>query len=253
MSKILKELINDSKFKVDEKVVVGSTYEYEKFSFLDCNRDIKRSNVENIKKSIEDEGYCSGSYILVDEYFHILDGQHRFIACKELEMPIRVMCIDELTVDDMRRLNAYQRNWTTIDFVNHYAELEYPDFKILRGIINTSECSISEILNMLFDNRHRITSELKLGLLNISEEQLEKFNRRHKNYKMIVLAHPNNFKRKDSDDVRKLMDVLDNDFMCYTMVEKIKKCPNIIFNLVPAKTEINYYETIAKQVMSDEE
>lgn len=64
------------------------TANYDLFNFLDINRNIDRGLVKRLKKSIEENGYLPSKGIMVDKNFNILDGQHRFTACKELGIPI---------------------------------------------------------------------------------------------------------------------------------------------------------------------
>ena len=54
----IKELIERGVVKVDTEVVIGTTKEYGLFNLLNCNREINQTNVNNIKKSILESGYC---------------------------------------------------------------------------------------------------------------------------------------------------------------------------------------------------
>jgi len=64
------------------------TRDYSKFKFLPENREIKRANVEKIKTSVKEWGIIPGRPILIDGSGNIIDGQHRFLAYKELGHPI---------------------------------------------------------------------------------------------------------------------------------------------------------------------
>lgn len=70
------------------------TKEYEKFTFLSTNRPVQRNHVNKLKKSLSEYGFLESQPITVTEDYKILDGQHRFIACKEMGIPIKYVKID---------------------------------------------------------------------------------------------------------------------------------------------------------------
>lgn len=70
------------------------TKNYENFTFLTANRPINRNHVNKIKKSLSEYGYLDSQPITVTADMKILDGQHRFIACKEMGLPIKFVQLD---------------------------------------------------------------------------------------------------------------------------------------------------------------
>lgn len=249
---MIKELIKTKEFVVDTNNIIGHTYNYEVFTLISSNRGINRSSVDQLKKSIRKEGYCPSSYVLVDEDFNILDGQHRFVACRELGLPIYTMCVPNLRVEHMRILNTISKNWTMKNFIEHYATLGSEDYVLLNNIADNAECALSVVLNLLFGHRgESIVSEIQLGTMKITEEEIQRYHKRYNNYKMLMVDFKENFKVTNPDDVKKIMDVLDNDFMCYSLVEKIKKNKNKVIDLTRPKRDVNYFEYVAKQVMED--
>ena len=99
-------------------------HNYEKFKILNFNRVIEQGHVNTIKQSIKENGYIKSCPILVDKKFNIIDGQHRFIACQQLKLPIYYEIIDfsnnKLIID----LNTSHKNWGCVDYINYYAEKE---------------------------------------------------------------------------------------------------------------------------------
>lgn len=112
------------------------TTNYELFSFFPENRPISKGNIEQKKKSIQKIGYIEACPILVNENFQIIDGQHRFLALKELKMPIVyvIECIN--SHEAMIELNRNQQIWRLAEYVNHYAALGREEFIILRDMQN---------------------------------------------------------------------------------------------------------------------
>lgn len=98
------------------------TRDYSKFKFLNTNRGIHKSNVERIKASIKEWGIIPGRPILVDGDYNIIDGQHRFLAIKELGHPIPYEVINGDTISKTMTLNSSQMPWQLVDFVKSYAE-----------------------------------------------------------------------------------------------------------------------------------
>jgi hypothetical protein len=104
------------------------TQEYSKFKFLKTNREINPHNVERIKASIEEWGIIPGRPILVDKDYNIIDGQHRFVAIKELELPVQYEYVDGDVIGKTMALNSNQQHWLAIDYVRSFAasgNLEY--------------------------------------------------------------------------------------------------------------------------------
>jgi len=97
------------------------TDKYEKFKILKQNRNLTRSHINQLKDSITKHGYITSNPIIVDENMNIVDGQHRFIACVEMGLPIYYEIINDaesLLID----LNAIQKKWSANDYLKYYAQ-----------------------------------------------------------------------------------------------------------------------------------
>ena len=70
------------KFKFETVNTVYRTKDYSLFSLCIENRDIKRKHVEHLKETFIERQIPVP--IVVDEYYRIHDGQHRYTACMEL-------------------------------------------------------------------------------------------------------------------------------------------------------------------------
>ena len=99
------------------------TSNYEKFTFLSANRRINREHVNKLKESLSKYGFLESQPITVTNNFEIIDGQHRFIACKDMGLPVNYVVVDSKNVDNMLiDLNNTQRKWNVQDYVVFYAE-----------------------------------------------------------------------------------------------------------------------------------
>ena len=94
---------------------VRKTNNYKKFRFVDGNRDVARTG--RIRNSIKENGWYRQP-ILVNEHFEIIEGQHRFVVCKELGLPIEYVVQEGLEVKDCVPLNVSRKNWSVADYVH---------------------------------------------------------------------------------------------------------------------------------------
>ena len=244
----IKQLIEDGIVIPDKDVIIATTKEYSLFNLLNSNREIKRSNVENIKKSILQNGYSKFSTIIIDEDFNIINGQHRFTACHELDMPIRFTMIEGATAEDMIILNSNQRNWENEDFIKSYA---YRGFKyyqtILEAIEKNSDISLSYLLILMFDNRNpKLIKSIQQGTVKVTDEIMDRFYKRVANYRSLILKYSDRFNKKDSDDVKPILDLLDNDFMCSMLEGVFERDKDFKIDL--RSREINHMKYIADKI-----
>jgi hypothetical protein len=108
---------------MDNANQVQSTTNYGLFQFMDSNRDTNRGHIEALKAAFEESGnFTQVQPILVNENFQIIDGQHRFVACQELGVPIYYTQVAGLGVEDARKMNVLHRKWFGIDYAKSYAE-----------------------------------------------------------------------------------------------------------------------------------
>jgi hypothetical protein len=99
------------------------TTNYEQFRFLINNRDRYRGHIEALKRAMTERGNLTEVQpILVNENFDIIDGQHRFIAAKELGQPVYYVVGPGLRIEDARSMNILNRSWTFQDYAQSYAD-----------------------------------------------------------------------------------------------------------------------------------
>ena len=89
---------------------VYKTTEYDLFTRLLGNRDLRNYHVTNLKKSHSEKQIEIP--ITVNELYQVIDGQHRFEACKGLGLPVYYIVIPGLGLEDVQRLNSDSKNWS---------------------------------------------------------------------------------------------------------------------------------------------
>ena len=114
--------------------VIFSTSEYDLFQKLNGNRTVLEQRKKLIKASIKERGWIRNP-IVVNEKMEIIDGQGRFEALRELEMPIEFTIAEGATISDCIALNIKQQNWKADDYINCYADMGYGDYIVLRSLL----------------------------------------------------------------------------------------------------------------------
>lgn len=128
----------------------------------EANRDIRRNQVDRIKESIKAHGYIGAVPILVDEDGLIIDGQHRYVACKELEIEPTILQAGSFELVPV--LNSTQLSWGLSDFVKYYAAKGYEDYVILENICKAKKLKPSLVYNMIHNksvNRPTMDRQLR--------------------------------------------------------------------------------------------
>lgn len=98
--------------------IVQETKDHGKFSFMELNRNVNRNHVERLKESFKKEYLLAP--ILVNEFYQIVDGQHRFTAAKEMGLPVRYVVAQGYTIEHVKMLNHEGKNWSLMDhFMSH--------------------------------------------------------------------------------------------------------------------------------------
>tara|TARA_Y100000592_G_C5423592_1_gene294472 strand:+ start:236 stop:976 length:741 start_codon:yes stop_codon:yes gene_type:complete len=104
-----------------------------KFKFLEYNREINKANLKKIKESISKYGQIMPVMITNDDV--IIDGQHRYIALKELGKDIVYVETSSFSVDDIDQINNTRRGWNNENRIKSLATRGFPEFVDLQKII----------------------------------------------------------------------------------------------------------------------
>tara|TARA_Y100000004_G_scaffold193639_1_gene256552 strand:+ start:229 stop:972 length:744 start_codon:yes stop_codon:yes gene_type:complete len=116
---------------------------YDMFEFHPQNRGIKKSKVAILCDEIMRKNLLHhfpvvvkrNNRILSTKYI-ILDGQHRFEACKKLDIPVIYRIVEDMDYEDVSYINSVSHNWSAKDFVNYYAKQNNEHYQKLQSIID---------------------------------------------------------------------------------------------------------------------
>lgn len=117
------------------KEQVQKTTDYHLFTFVSGNRKVNMAHVRRLEKSFSKRQLFSP--IIVNEFYQIIDGQHRYTVCKKLELPIHYIIIEGYGLDEVQILNTNSSNWKKIDYLSAYCDLKYPEYLKFRRFMQT--------------------------------------------------------------------------------------------------------------------
>jgi hypothetical protein len=112
---------------------VNSTTDYAKFKTLQGNRNVNKVHVKRLENSFN-ESYLL-SPIVINEKFEIIDGQHRFQAARNLNLPINYIVCNNYSLKEVQLLNTNSKTWKKEDYLNAYCDLQYPEYLKFRSFM----------------------------------------------------------------------------------------------------------------------
>lgn len=132
---------------------VLKTSNYQTFTFMKGNRNVNQMNLRRIVESMKTR--CLFSPILVNDNMEIVDGQHRFLAQRELKLPIYYINVGGYSVEEVRILNSNATNWKKLDYLDGYVQMgltPYVQFKSL--MTDFPDFGIKALLSIVSVNTH---------------------------------------------------------------------------------------------------
>jgi len=156
------------------------TNNYKLFHRMRGNRDVSKSHVRKLIRSME-EKYLPQP-ITVNERIEIVDGQHRFEAAKELQLPIYYQIVSGTDITDVQRLNNSSKNWAINDSLHMFCERNYVDYLTCNAFMNkyrlSLELSMCLLLNVTSANTpmrdNFKAGNFKVANLPLAEKNAEK-------------------------------------------------------------------------------
>jgi ParB-like nuclease domain len=150
--------------KVTDVLLTG---DYSMFKTIKGNRTLNQINLNLIKKSMKLQQLMSP--ILVNEHYEIIDGQHRFEACKALKLPVYYIMQKNYGLTEVQRLNVHSKNWNLVDYIDSYAFRGYEAYEMLRDFHLKYKFSISECITLLGTTASRPLHALRDGTFMVGD------------------------------------------------------------------------------------
>lgn len=131
--------------KTKEYGKVYETNDYSKFNLISGNRSVDRFKVGRLVDSMKEKQLVVP--IIVNEFYQIIDGQHRFSACKELNLPVYYIVIKGYGIEEVKRANLISSTWDLNAFLNLYCSKDNSDYITLKDFVDSYNVPIATILN----------------------------------------------------------------------------------------------------------
>lgn len=121
--------------KKDESVFnVYKTTDYEKFKILTGNRKTNDLHLQRLVNSFLKKYLISP--IIVNEKWQIIDGQHRYLAAKEMGLPLYYIVLKNYGLEEVQILNTNSSNWKKEDYLKAYCDLKVPSYLSMRKFMS---------------------------------------------------------------------------------------------------------------------
>ncbi len=228
--------------KSTKKIKSFSFYEtqnYHKFKLLNGNRNINKLHLKKLKDSILDQYLLT--IITVNEKYEIIDGQHRFLVCKELDLPIRYIIVNGYGLKEVQKLNANTKNWNADDYMNAYCDLGYRNYLYYKEFKNKYKLGHNEC-QLLLAGKHikGQFSDFTNGKLQI---QNKKKACEYAEHIISLKDYYDGYKRRSF--IYTIINLLNNKkFDINLFIKKLKIQPNAIYDC----TSVNQYTLLIEDI-----
>jgi hypothetical protein len=126
---------------------IYTTNNYSLFKPIDGNRLLNQLHLKRLKESIE-KNYLF-TVITVNERYEIIDGQHRFEAAKDLNIPVNYIICEGYGLDEVHILNQNSKIWNSDDYLTGYCDLGVKDYLQYKRFKDKFKFGHSECMAML--------------------------------------------------------------------------------------------------------
>lgn len=104
------------------KTKIHNSKNYDSFHLIEGNREVSLSHVNKLICDVSFPKKFHTCPIVINDQGHIIDGQHRFMAAKELGLPIYFILDPSAQRTDIRDRNKNQMPWTAKDYIFFYSK-----------------------------------------------------------------------------------------------------------------------------------
>jgi len=155
--------------------MIQATKDYSMFSFVKGNRRVNAPKLKRLKSSMKQVNACHLYPIIVSSNYAILDGQHRYLACVDMRLPVFYVVVDNIDLVKVALINANQDAWKWYDYLNTYCELDVHEYKVFRGFMRRYDLNFSVTSIMLFGEfTHSLYETFKEGSIKIAGGSIER-------------------------------------------------------------------------------
>jgi hypothetical protein len=136
---------------VEEKPEIHVTTDYDQFKSLVGNRSIFEPSLRKLIASLEEHNSLPFTPIKVNSNMEVIDGQHRLMAARQLNLPIYYVIEPDADLKTVQRVNANQRSWTPFDYLESFIAQGKKDYVRLLDFMDEYRLSLSISAMLLGD------------------------------------------------------------------------------------------------------
>lgn len=124
---------------------VYKTNNYDQFKFMEGNRNVDLKHLHKLTESFKVKQLPIP--IIVNKDFEILEGQHRYLVCKNQQLPLYYIVIEDCSINDAILINTISKKWGMNDYLEHFAALGYEHYINLKNFmeITSTNCNMARI------------------------------------------------------------------------------------------------------------
>jgi len=133
-----------------------STKDYSQFNFFDFNRPVDKNHVNKLASSMKVRGFRGAIIVIrtaiIDgiEKLYILDGQHRFEACKLLGIEFKFEIVDIKTELELAQyiadVNNSSKAWGTNQFLDVWSKMKIREYIKLQEVFKNTKIQITPLV-----------------------------------------------------------------------------------------------------------
>jgi len=236
----MNRLIQSQRNTTDNEIgTVYSTTNYDKFKVIGGNRNLSLPHFNRLKKSMSDNYLFT--CIIVNERFEVIDGQHRLKAIMELSLPVNYVVCKGYGLQEVHRLNANSKTWSSDDYLAGYCELGYPEYLKYREFKNKYNFGHGECFAMLTGNRH----SPKQTVFAMGNFKVKQYSAACKTADWIMLTAPyyKNYKRRSY--IYAMITLLQNpNFEITEFIQKLRVQPTALCDC----TDVEQYLVLIEEI-----
>jgi len=153
--------------------MIKKTKDYDLFTFRDDNREkIDQAHIKRLIESITSRNLLELRPIIVNEKMEVIDGQHRLLAAKHLQVEIYYQQEKKLDAADIVRMNI-SKPWTMGDYLNFYCHHQYDEYKKLSSFMKQHNLTLKVALTIALGQARLGFYEFRMGEFKFHEESLD--------------------------------------------------------------------------------
>ena len=218
---------------------INCTTDYFIFKFHPSNRPVNEPHVKSLKESMKQ--HYLFTLITVNEKNEICDGQHRFLAIKELNLPMFYVVIPGYGEEEMRRLNTNNTNWTNDDYMRCFVNQGNPNYVKYQIFKNTYKLNHSDSQKILkWKHQSSYTKDFRNG-----DFKIENYERACDFMEKLLVIKPYYLGYKRTNFINAMMSLLNNPYFIFDeFILKLKQQPTSLLDCTRTESYIELIEKI---------